>query len=56
MFHVKHRAAPVAGYATGVVSFIHLDYESAATDPINNSQNKGSMSCESDKEPSKNAG
>lgn len=34
MFHVKHRTTPVAGYATGAVSFIDLNFESAATGPI----------------------
>lgn len=51
MFHVKHRTTPVAEYATGVVSFIDLNFESAATCPIFYGQNKGSLSHESDKDP-----
>lgn len=50
-FHVKHRTAPVAEYATGAVSFIGLNFELAATYPIFYVQNKGSLSHESDKEP-----
>lgn len=56
MFHVKHQTAPVVEYATGAVSFIDLNFESAATGPINNSQNKGALSCESDKAPLNIAG
>ncbi|MBS5059320.1 MAG: hypothetical protein KHZ14_08635, partial [Collinsella sp.] len=55
-FHVKHRTAPVAGYATGAVSFIELNFGPAATFPIFYGQNKGPLSHESDKGPSKYAG
>lgn len=55
MFHVKHRTAPVTGDATGAVLFIDLNFESAATCPIFYGQNKGSLSRESDKDPSKYA-
>lgn len=51
MFHVKYETTPVAEYATGVVSFIDLYFESAATCPIFYGQNKGSLSHESDKDP-----
>ena len=56
MFHVKHRTAPVAGYATGAVSFIDLNFGAAATFPIFYGQNKGPLSHESDKGPLKYAG
>lgn len=51
MFHVKHRTAPVAGYATGAVSFIDLNFESVASCPIFYGHNKGPLSHESDKGP-----
>ena len=37
------------------VSFIDLNFESAATGPIFTAKNKGSLSRESDKDPSKYA-
>lgn len=56
MFHVKHRTLPVAGYATGSVSFIDHNFNFAATGLIFYEQNKGSLSRESDKDPSKFTG
>ena len=34
MFHVKHRTAPVAGYATGAVSFIDLNFGPLLASPL----------------------
>ena len=47
--------SPGCRYATGAVSFIELNLESAVNDPIFYGQNKGSLSREPDKDPSKNA-